>query len=146
MLERIKKLWKNETEKPDPRPKEMPVGFKRPPTLQEQVQRLVRSEQLRMYAEQTDQETFEEAEDFNVGDDYDPQSPWEEQFEGQFEHEKELEVKRAAAIKKQKAKPRKEEEFEEEKPLPRKASKKPFKRSNKPQDELDELTLGEEED
>lgn len=34
-------------------------------------------------AEDREMETLEDADDFNVGDDYDPTSPWEEQFNPQ---------------------------------------------------------------
>lgn len=67
-------------EKLDPTPASLPVGFHRPPTLQEQIRRLVRSE-LSDAASKHGAESFEEADDFNVGDDLDPSSPYEEQFE-----------------------------------------------------------------
>lgn len=60
----------------DPTPAAVSVGFKRPPTLQEQIQRLVRTELSDQAAAQGN-ETFEEADDFEVGDDYDPKSKYE---------------------------------------------------------------------
>lgn len=57
-------------------PVAIPLGFQRPPTLEETIKRLVRGELSRQAAD-TGQETFEEADDFDVGDDYDPRSPWE---------------------------------------------------------------------
>lgn len=69
---------------PDPTPIAPPVGYVRSPTIAEQIRTMVRSEGLRRHAELQGADTFEEADDFNVGDDYDPRSPWEEQFEGEF--------------------------------------------------------------
>lgn len=70
---------------PDPTPIAPPVGYTRSPTIAEQLRTMVRSEQLRAHADQAGMDTFEEADDFDVGDDYDPRSPWEEQFEGEFD-------------------------------------------------------------
>lgn len=63
-------------ELPDPTPVEIPVGFQRPESLQEQIKRLVRTE-LSAQAQAEGFESFEEADDFEVGDDYDPSSPHE---------------------------------------------------------------------
>lgn len=68
-------------EVPDPTPLELPAGFKRPETLAEQVQRLVRTS-VSQYAAMTGQETFEEAEDFEVDDEsFDPHTPYEVDFD-----------------------------------------------------------------
>jgi len=69
-------------EKPDPTPIAPPIGYKKQPSLHDQIRAMVRSEKLRMEAEMAGFETFEEADDFDVGDDLDPTSPYEEQFEG----------------------------------------------------------------
>ena len=66
---------------PDPEPVAMPVGFERPPTLAEQVARLVRSNELARLAQSEGMETFEEADDFDVDDDFDPSTPWEQDFD-----------------------------------------------------------------
>lgn len=58
----------------------LPTGFKRPETLAEQVQRLVRTS-VSAYAEANGQETFEESEDFDVDDDFDFRTPFEEEFD-----------------------------------------------------------------
>lgn len=65
-------LDKQGHEVPDPTPVAVPAHFKRPPTLAEQVQRLVRrySEEQ---AEKDGFETLEESEDFDIGDD--PEDP-----------------------------------------------------------------------
>lgn len=55
-------------EVPDDTPVAMPVGFRKPESLQDQIRRLVRNE---LSARAMDQglETFEEADDFDVEDD-----------------------------------------------------------------------------
>lgn len=63
-------------EYPDPTPVEVPLGFKRPPTLQEEIQRIIRA-QLSEHAQSRGFETFEEADDFNIDEDPDPLSPYE---------------------------------------------------------------------
>lgn len=80
-LLQLLKLRPRFSEKIDPTPMALPIGYKKPPTMAEQVAKLVRSEQLRQAAESAGQETFEDADDFDVGDDYDPHSPYEETFE-----------------------------------------------------------------
>lgn len=66
---------------PDPTPIAPPIGYKRQPSLAEQIRAMVRSERLAQEAEQAGFETFEEADDFNVGDDFDPHSPYENDFD-----------------------------------------------------------------
>lgn len=63
-------------EYPDPTPVEVPLGFRRPPTLQEEIQRLIRV-QMSQQARDTGLETFEEANDFEVDEDPDPLSQYE---------------------------------------------------------------------
>ncbi|WNK13476.1 MAG: hypothetical protein [Microvirus sp.] len=71
----------NGWEIPDPNPMALPVGFKRPETLAEQVARLVRSERWKHDMEKAGLETFEESEDFDVGEDFDPSTPYETFFD-----------------------------------------------------------------
>jgi hypothetical protein len=62
-----------------------PTVQRSPPGLAEQVKALVRSEQMALYAESQDHETFEESEDFELGDeeDFEALSPYEtREFEG----------------------------------------------------------------
>lgn len=66
---------------PDPTKPAVPLGFKKPESLTEQIRRLIRSEAFAREAERRGHETFEEADDFDVGEDYDPRSPYEEIFE-----------------------------------------------------------------
>jgi len=76
------KLTKRGKEIVDGTPLQPPLGYKKQESLHEQIRRMVVSEQLRLAAEQAGMETFEEADDFDVGDDLDPTSPFEEVFEG----------------------------------------------------------------
>lgn len=71
----------NGMEVPSSIPMAPPVGYTRQPTLAERIRQMVRSEHVRLAAIQAGQETFEEADDFDVGDDYDPASPYEETFD-----------------------------------------------------------------
>lgn len=66
---------------PDPVPMAPPVGYQRQPSLTERIRDMVRSEHLRIAALEAGQETFEEADDFEVGDDLDPSTPYEEVFD-----------------------------------------------------------------
>lgn len=72
-------------ERPDPRPMEPPIGFKKQPSLHERIREMVRSEQLRLAAEKAGAETFEEADDFDIEDDLDIRSPYEIPWEPNFD-------------------------------------------------------------
>lgn len=61
---------------PDQRPVSIPVGWERPLSLEEQMKRLIRTE-LSVRAQAMEQETFEEADDFDVDEDPDILSPYE---------------------------------------------------------------------
>jgi len=64
----------------DDTPVAMPVGFKRPATMTEMIRQYVKTE-LSKQASDSGQESWEEADDFDIGDDYDPKSPWELTFD-----------------------------------------------------------------
>lgn len=66
----------NGFEIPDPTPIALPVDFERPPTIQELVQRLVKYE-MSAAAAAAGEESFEEADDFEVGDEPELRSPYE---------------------------------------------------------------------
>lgn len=66
---------------PDPTPIAPPVGYRKQPSLHEQVREALLAEKLRMAYEEGKMETFEEADDFDVGDDFDPTSPYEADFD-----------------------------------------------------------------
>lgn len=62
-------------------PVAVPVKFRSSPlNLQQQVERLIRGRLSQIAAEQG-KETFEESQDFDVDDDIDYSTPWEQQFE-----------------------------------------------------------------
>lgn len=60
----------------DQRPVELPLGVRRPPSMAEMIQAAVRRE-MSAAAAARGQETFEEADDFEVDEDPDPLSPYE---------------------------------------------------------------------
>jgi len=62
-------------------PKAKPLGYKKHKTIQETIREMIRSEQLRREAEAAGLETLEEADDFEIGDDFDPTSPYEYSFD-----------------------------------------------------------------
>lgn len=66
---------------PDPTPMAPPVGYKKQPSMVDHIRSMVRSELLRQSVAAEGLETFEEAEDFDVGDDYDPTTPYEAVFD-----------------------------------------------------------------
>lgn len=84
------KLNERGHEELDPTPVARAIAFNAPPTLADQIKRLVQYELSRQAASEG-QETFEEADDFDVGDDYDPRSPWELQADQEeaLSHEQE---------------------------------------------------------
>jgi hypothetical protein len=65
----------------DPTPVAPPVGYKKQPSMVEIVRDMVRSERLKQEAESAGFESFEEADDFDTGEDLDPYSPYEDEFE-----------------------------------------------------------------
>lgn len=66
----------------DDTPVAMPIGFQRPPSLQDQIRRMIRSEQFNYEMEKQGNETFEESEDFECGDEsFDPTTPYELDFD-----------------------------------------------------------------
>lgn len=65
-------------EYPNPVPLEPPIGYVDHVPLHEQIAAMVR---LQLSADSEEVETEDEANDFDVADDYDPSSPWELNFE-----------------------------------------------------------------
>lgn len=92
------------TQKLDPTPIAPPIGYKKAPSMVEIVRDMVRSERLAAEAAAMGHETFEESEDFDVGDE-DPlmRSPWENDFDPPLEQL--LQAGREALAQKQAAKP-----------------------------------------
>lgn len=66
---------------PNPIPLEPPIGYQAQPDLAEQIRSMVRSEQLRVAAEAAGYGSMEDEDDFEVGDDWDPMSPYEYNFD-----------------------------------------------------------------
>lgn len=69
-------------ELPNPVPMEPPLGFVEHVPLHEQIRAMVRAQMSEQAREQGD-ESFEEADDFEVGDDFDPSTPYEDVFDPQ---------------------------------------------------------------
>lgn len=63
-------------ELPDQTPAAVPHGWERPLSLHEQIKRFIRSE-MSMQAQLQGEESFEEADDFEVDEDPDPLSQYE---------------------------------------------------------------------
>lgn len=112
----------------DDTPIAIPLGFHRPPSLQEQFQMFLRYQSQE--AQNRGEETFEEADDFDVGDDYDPTSPYEEHFD----HQRNIEELRAQIL----ANRSRKDMLREERPddVPEKVSKK--KKEEKPSQKSDQ--------
>jgi hypothetical protein len=71
----------------DDTPVSMPVGFKRPMSMTDMIRQYVKTEMSKQ-ASDSGQESWEEADDFDIGDDYDPKSPWELTFDQEFVNNK----------------------------------------------------------
>lgn len=65
----------------DGRSMEPPLGFEPSESLHEMINRAVRDRAVQQAIADAGGETFDEAEDFDVGDDLDPMSPYEAYFE-----------------------------------------------------------------
>lgn len=76
-----KPLTADGMEYPSPIPLEPPLGYRRAPTLSEQIRDQIKLAKLIQESQENEMETFEEADDFDIGDDYDPTSPYEADFD-----------------------------------------------------------------
>jgi len=65
---------------PDPRPMQPPVGYKKQPSMFEMIREATKRE-VALYAANREPESFEESDDFDIDDDVDPSSPWENDFD-----------------------------------------------------------------
>lgn len=92
-MSRNEKLTSSGAEINNDPPVAVPANYKRPLTLAEQVRLMCRT-QLSQMAANEGQETWEEADDFDVGDDYDPSSPHELIFDPELGKELPQEIKR----------------------------------------------------
>lgn len=68
-------------ELPDPTPMAPPVGYVKQKSMTDIIREQVRSHHLQMAAEAAGAESFEEADDFDVGDELDPTTPYEAVFD-----------------------------------------------------------------
>lgn len=68
---------------PDPTPMQPPLGYNRQPSLAQQMREMIMSHELAKAAAAADMETFEEADDFDIGDDFEQEkhSPYEANFD-----------------------------------------------------------------
>lgn len=76
----------------DPTPMEPPLGYKKQQTLSDQIRNMIY--QSKMSEIDNSPETMEEADDFDMEDDFDPHSRWENDFEPSIKELKELYDKR----------------------------------------------------
>lgn len=74
-------LTQDGAERPDPTPIAPPIGYRPSDPLHKKIRQMIISEKLAMEARENNLETLDEADDFDVGDDYDPSSPYEEHFD-----------------------------------------------------------------
>lgn len=118
----------------DEPPVALPAHYKRPPTLAEQVRTMCRTHISRMAAE-AGHESWEEADDFDVGDDYDPSSPHELVFDPELGREIPQEIKQSLDASRRK--------FDEE-VTRRKSQKAPAKKKKAPK--APESDEGDDED
>lgn len=127
MLKNILKRFTNRTEENDGVPAGIPVNYRRPPTLQEQIARFVQSAQIRQELANAGVETFEESEDFDVPDDnaHDMTSPYERHYDDELGREisnaerpyvNELKKQSGEVIKKAVETAKSKKKFEEEVP------------------------------
>lgn len=65
----------------DPTPVALPIRFKRPTPLNERIKQMV-AQEMSLAAQAAGEESFNEADDFNIPDDpIDPSTPYEENFD-----------------------------------------------------------------
>lgn len=69
---------------PDSRPMSIPAGFKKPESLADTIRRLKRLGDL---DDDTEVDTYEDSLDFDIGDDFDPSSPWETMYDPELGRE-----------------------------------------------------------
>lgn len=74
---KYKPLTEKGHEVPDPVPLAPPVGYIKPNSIFDQVREMIRSDALRQEALMAGAETFEDSDDFDIGDDYEPDAPYE---------------------------------------------------------------------
>lgn len=73
--------YKDGQEMVDGRPMAVPSSLKAAPSTAELMQQVIRNERVQQQLNDAGYETFEESEDFDVDDDMDPMTPYEDCFE-----------------------------------------------------------------
>jgi hypothetical protein len=73
-------------EKPSSKPMQIPIGFKKPTNMKAKIHEMIKNERLMYELDNAGLETFEDSEDFDIGDDYDPTSPYEHDFDQGIEY------------------------------------------------------------
>lgn len=68
-------------EQPSSTPMRPPIGYKKQQSMVELIREAVRADHLARDLAAAQHETFEESDDFEIGDDYDPHSPYENEFD-----------------------------------------------------------------
>lgn len=75
------KLGKRAVELPDPTPLAPPLGYVEQVPIHLQIRDMIRGERLRQAAEEAGAETFDEADDFELEDEEDYNTPYEAEYE-----------------------------------------------------------------
>ena len=81
-MERARDTLNKGREVPDPIPMAPALGYERRPTIRDQIRDMIQSEKLKEEVTNAGAETFDEANDFDVEDEYyDPTTPYEDNFD-----------------------------------------------------------------
>lgn len=92
-----KRQTRDGAEIPDEVPLAPPVGYRREPSMVDHIRSVIMGEQIRRAAHAAGYETFEEADDFDIDEDYEPGSEFE--MEQDFEPVSSLKAKEELARK-----------------------------------------------
>lgn len=129
-------LTEDGKEHPDSVPFAPTIKGGRALSIRENVLNIVRSETFRRSMEEQGNETFEDADDFDVDDDYDPTSPYEEFFEGEYEQLRQARIENAAEERRKKRRGRKPAPPEAEPAKPERSGPETVDRSAPPEPPL----------
>lgn len=114
----------------DPVPMEPPIGYQRTETMFDIIQRQVRDAILQKEIDAQGYETFEEADDFEIGDDFEPYSAHENDLDPDFKQiVKDVEISKKLAEKQTQA-----------------AAKDPVREDPKPKESSPGKTTGDKPD
>jgi len=147
----VRRLTPDGLEVPDPTPLAASLKFKAPMSINDRVRMLVRSS-MQAELDAAGIETFEEANDFDCDDPADFDTPWEEDFEGAFDHQARMESQhyeddrdergrirgRRPRPPKKQAKPNPRSSEEDDQPGASAAPRKKTKKITRPSVEIDD--------